>query len=240
MTCRSPSTGTTTEPLAEALAEVDKCAWNCDYYSTDGPAFLRPEQISTPAQSSYVTYEPLGVIFAVMPWNSPFWQLFRFAVPAMLAGNTVLLKHSPNVSGCALAIEAIFTDVGLPKGALRALLIADDEVAEVAERVIGDPRVAAATLTGSTRAGAHVAAAAGRALKKSVLELGGSDPFVVLADADVATAAEHAAKSRLMCAGQTCSTRWSARSAHRGRRAPPCSAAARACPVRGTSSPRPC
>ena len=192
------------KPLPEALAEIDKCAWNCDYYSTDGPAFLEPESISTAAQSSYVTYEPLGVIVAVMPWNFPFWQLFRFAVPAMLAGNTVLLKHSPNVSGCALAIEQVFVDAGLPKGSLRTVLVADEEVAEVADRLIEDPRVAAVTLTGSTRAGASVASAAGRALKKSVLELGGSDPFVVLADADLPTAAEHAAKSRLMCAGQTC------------------------------------
>jgi succinate-semialdehyde dehydrogenase / glutarate-semialdehyde dehydrogenase len=192
------------KPLPEALAEIDKCAWNCDYYATDGPAFLEPEQISTSARSSYVTYEPLGVVLAVMPWNFPFWQLFRFAVPAMLAGNTVLLKHSPNVSGCALAIEQVLVDAGLPKGALRAVLVADEDVAEVADRLIADPRVAAATLTGSTRAGASVAAAAGRALKKSVLELGGSDPFVVLADADLPTAAQHAAKSRLMCAGQTC------------------------------------
>jgi succinate-semialdehyde dehydrogenase/glutarate-semialdehyde dehydrogenase len=192
------------KPLPEALAEVDKCAWQCDYYASDGPAYLQPEEIGTTAQSSYVTYEPLGVIYAVMPWNFPFWQLFRFAVPAMLAGNTVLLKHSPNVSGCALAIEQVFADAGLPKGALRSVLVADEEVAEVSETIIADPRVAAATLTGSTRAGASVASAAGRALKKSVLELGGSDPFVVLADADVATAAEHAAKSRLMCAGQTC------------------------------------
>lgn len=192
------------KPLAEALAEVDKCAWNCDYYSTEGVAFLQPEEITSGAKSSFVTLEPLGVIYAIMPWNFPFWQLIRFAVPAMLAGNTVLLKHAPNVSGCALAIEQLVVDAGLPSGVLRAVLVADTEVAEVSDRILADPRIAAATLTGSTRAGSHVAAGAGRALKKSVLELGGSDPFVVLADADLPTAAEHAAKSRLMCAGQTC------------------------------------
>jgi succinate-semialdehyde dehydrogenase/glutarate-semialdehyde dehydrogenase len=192
------------KPLPEALAEIDKCAWNCDYYSTDGPAFLEPETIDTPAQSSYVTYEPLGAILAIMPWNFPFWQLFRFAIPALLAGNTVVLKHSPNVSGCALQIEEVFASAGLPAGVLRALLVHDSDVPEVADRLLADPRIAAATLTGSTRAGSHVAAGAGRALKKSVLELGGSDPFVVLADADIETAALHAAKSRLMCTGQTC------------------------------------
>jgi succinate-semialdehyde dehydrogenase/glutarate-semialdehyde dehydrogenase len=192
------------KPLTEALAEIDKCAWSCDVYSTDGLTYLEPEVIETYAQSSYVTYEPLGVVFAVMPWNFPFWQLFRFAIPAILAGNTILLKHAPRVTGCALAIEDVLREAGLPEGVLRALLIAEHDVSQVADRLLADPRVAAATLTGSTRAGAHVAIGAARALKKSVLELGGSDPFVVLADADVEAAAEHAAKSRLMCAGQTC------------------------------------
>lgn len=192
------------KPLGEALAEIDKCAWNCDYYSTDGPSYLEPEPIETPAESSYVTYEPLGVILAIMPWNFPMWQVFRFSVPAMLAGNTVLLKHSPNVTGSALAIERVFAAAGLPEGALRTLVLHDDDVPETSERLLADSRVAAVTLTGSTRAGSSVAAAAGRALKKSVLELGGSDPFVVLSDADLGTAAVHAAKSRLMCTGQTC------------------------------------
>lgn len=192
------------KPLGEARAEIEKCAWNCDYYSTDGAAFLKPEPIVTTAQTSYVTYEPLGVVFAVMPWNFPFWQFVRFAVPAMLAGNAVLLKHSPNVSGCALAIERLCREAGLPQSLMRTVLIDEAEVAQIADRIIEDPRVAAVTLTGSTRAGGHVAATAGRALKKSVLELGGSDPFIVLSDADVAKAAVHAAKSRLMCTGQTC------------------------------------
>ncbi|MCT9934460.1 NAD-dependent succinate-semialdehyde dehydrogenase [Planotetraspora sp. A-T 1434] len=191
------------KPLPEALAEIDKCAWQCDQYATSGAELLKPEHIETAAESSYIVYEPLGVVLAVMPWNFPFWQLFRFAVPAMLAGNTVLLKHSPNVTGSALAIEEVFT-AELPRGVLRTLVVHESDVPAVADRLIADSRIAAVTLTGSTRAGGHVAAAAGKALKKSVLELGGSDPFVVLADADLRTAAVHAAKSRLMCAGQTC------------------------------------
>ncbi|MHC6215272.1 NAD-dependent succinate-semialdehyde dehydrogenase [Rhodococcus ruber] len=192
------------KPLPEARAEIDKCAWNCRQYAQDGPGYLAPETLATPAQSSQLVYEPLGVILAVMPWNFPMWQVFRFAVPAILAGNTVLLKHAPNVTGTALAIERVLTDAGLPAGLLRTLVIAEEDVPDTVDRLIRDPRVAAVTLTGSTRAGAHVAAAAGRALKKSVLELGGSDPLVVLADADLETAAAHAAKSRLLCAGQTC------------------------------------
>jgi succinate-semialdehyde dehydrogenase/glutarate-semialdehyde dehydrogenase len=192
------------KPLGESAAEVAKCVWACKHYAENGAALLEPESIETAAQSTTLVYEPLGVIFAVMPWNFPLWQLFRFAVPAVLAGNGILLKHAPNVSGCALAIEELFATAGFPTGLLRSLIVDEARVPAVSSTVIDDPRVAAVTLTGSTRAGAHVAAAAGRALKKSVLELGGSDPFVVLADADLATAATHAAKSRLMCAGQTC------------------------------------
>lgn len=191
------------KPLAEALSEVDKCALNCDYYVEFGPRFLAPESIPTSAESSSVCYEPLGVVYAVMPWNFPFWQLFRFAVPAVLAGNAVLLKHSPNVTGCALAIERIFADAGL-RGLLRTLVVDDAEVGEVSDRLLADPRISAATLTGSVRAGSAVGAAAGRSLKKSVLELGGSDPFVVLADADLAAAAKAAVASRFLCTGQVC------------------------------------
>jgi succinate-semialdehyde dehydrogenase / glutarate-semialdehyde dehydrogenase len=190
--------------LGEARAEVAKCAWNCEHYAAEGPALLAPEQVATAAGSSYLTHEPLGVLLAVMPWNFPLWQLFRFAAPAVLAGNTVLLKHAPNVTGCALAIEEVFRAAGFPAGVLRTLVVVEDEVPAVVDRLLRDPRTAAVTLTGSTRAGSAVAAAAGRELKKSVLELGGSDPFVVLADADLETAAVHAAKSRLMCTGQTC------------------------------------
>ena len=192
------------KPIGESVAEVAKCVWACKHYAENGAALLEPESIETAAESTTLVYEPLGVIFAVMPWNFPLWQLFRFAVPAVLAGNGILLKHAPNVSGCALAVEELFAAAGFPTGLLRSLIIDEARVPEVSSTVIADPRVAAVTLTGSTRAGAHVAAAAGKALKKSVLELGGSDPFVILADADLATAATHAAKSRLMCAGQTC------------------------------------
>lgn len=192
------------KPLAEAAAEVDKCVWQCRQYAADGARYLESESVAVPAESCQLVYEPLGVILAVMPWNFPLWQVFRFAIPALLAGNTVLLKHAANVTGSALAIEAVLAGSDLPSGVLRTLVIDEADVPAVADGLISDPRVAAVTLTGSTRAGAHVASAAGRALKKSVLELGGSDPFVVLADADLETAAAHAAKSRFMCAGQTC------------------------------------
>ena len=192
------------KPYFEALAELDKCIVNCDYYVEAAPRFIAPDTVETSAELSQIVYEPLGVIYAVMPWNFPFWQLFRFAVPAILAGNAVLLKHSPNVTGCALAIEKVFADAGLPAGLLCTLVVHDAEVGDVSDRILNDPRVAAATLTGSTRAGSAVAAGAGRALKKTVLELGGSDPFVVLADADLPAAAKAAAASRFLCTGQVC------------------------------------
>lgn len=193
------------KPIAESYFEVDKCISHCRQYCEDGPGYLEPERIQVPAaQSCHVRYEPLGVILAVMPWNFPLWQVFRFAIPALLAGNTALLKHSPNVTGSALAIEAVFSAAELPAGAFRTLVVDEAAVPKITERLIFDSRVAAVTLTGSTRAGAYVAATAGRALKKSVLELGGSDPFVVLADADVDKAVVAAVKSRFICAGQTC------------------------------------
>ncbi|GAS88337.1 NAD-dependent succinate-semialdehyde dehydrogenase [Mycolicibacterium brisbanense] len=192
------------KPITEATAEVDKCIWQCRQYAQDGASYLRPEGLDVSAQSCRAVYEPLGVVLAVMPWNFPLWQVFRFAIPALLAGNTVLLKHAANVTGSALAIESVLRAAQLPAGVLRTLVVEESEVPNVVARLIADRRMAAVTLTGSTRAGAYVASAAGLALKKSVLELGGSDPFVVLADADVDTAAVHAAKSRFMCAGQTC------------------------------------
>lgn len=192
------------KPYLEALAEIDKCAVTCDYYIDTAHRFLTPETVETSAELSQIVYEPLGVVYAVMPWNFPFWQLFRFAAPAILAGNAILLKHSPNVTGCALAIEKVFAEAGFPNGLLRTLVVHDAEVGDVSDRVLSDPRVAAATLTGSTRAGSAVAAGAGRALKKTVLELGGSDPFVVLADADLGAAAKAAAASRFLCSGQVC------------------------------------
>ncbi len=192
------------KPITEATAEVDKCIWQCRQYAQDGASYLQPEDLDVSAQSCRTVYEPLGVVLAVMPWNFPLWQVFRFAIPALLAGNTVLLKHAANVTGSALAIESVLRAAQLPAGVLRTLVVEESQVPTVVARLIADRRIAAVTLTGSTRAGAYVASAAGLALKKSVLELGGSDPFVVLADADVNTAAVHAAKSRFMCAGQTC------------------------------------
>ena len=188
------------KPLAAARGEVEKCAWLCEHYAVHGPAMLEPELVETEARRSYVAYEPLGVVLAIMPWNFPYWQVLRFAVPALLAGNTVLLKHAPNTTGCGLALERAVLDAGFPPGCLEALIIPH----EVAGELIADPRVAGVTLTGSERAGRIVGALAGGALKKTVLELGGSDPYVVLADADVERAAQICARARLHNSGQTC------------------------------------
>lgn len=188
------------KPLEEARAEIEKCAVTCEHYAQHGPAYLAPEPAKTSASESYVAYDPLGVVLAIMPWNFPFWQFFRFAAPAIMAGNGMLLKHASNVPQCALAIEEACAQVGLPEGLMRTLLIGADQV----EAVIADPRVAAVTLTGSSAVGAKVAAQAGGLLKKQVLELGGSDPFIVLADADIAAAAKAAVTSRFRNAGQSC------------------------------------
>jgi len=186
--------------IGEAEGEVEKCAWVCEYYADEAPGFLADEVIGTDASRSFVAYEPLGTVLAVMPWNFPFWQVFRFAAPALAAGNTGLLKHASNVPQCALAIEEVFTEAGFPPGVFRSLMIPASEV----EKVVEDPRVHAVTLTGSEPAGRSVAAAAGRALKKSVLELGGSDPFIVLEDADLALAVKTAVTSRFLNCGQSC------------------------------------
>lgn len=186
--------------LKEAAAEVEKCAWVCDYYAEHGPEFLKDEAIASDARRSLVAYEPLGTLLAIMPWNFPYWQVLRFAAPALVAGNTVLLKHAPNVPRCAQAIEAAAREAGLPEGVFQNLMI---EVADV-ERVIADPRVHAVSLTGSVAAGRKVAAMAGAHLKKTVLELGGSDPFLVLDDADLAGAVRNAVTSRFLNAGQSC------------------------------------
>src|SRR5437764_14131421 len=161
---------------------------------------LADQPRQTDAARSYVGFDPIGPVLAIMPWNFPFWQVFRFAAPALMAGNAGLLKHAPNVSRCALEIEAVFRDAGLPEGLFRALILSN----EAAATVIADPRVRAVTLTGSDRAGSQVAEQAGRHLKKTVLELGGSDPFIVLEDADVALAARTAAEARLLNSGQSC------------------------------------
>ena len=192
------------KPVAEAAAEVDKCAWSCEFYAAQAEGFLADEPVETGAFASWVAYQPLGVVLAVMPWNFPFWQVLRFAAPALMAGNGALLKHSPNVPGCALAVEELLARSGLPPGLFRTLLVADASVTEATGRLLADPRVAAVTLTGSERAGTAVGTAAGRALKKCVLELGGSDPFLVLADADLEAAAEAAARARFLNGGQSC------------------------------------
>jgi succinate-semialdehyde dehydrogenase/glutarate-semialdehyde dehydrogenase len=192
------------KPLTEALAEIDKCAWNCRVVADLAPGWLADREIASDASRSWISYQPLGVIFAVMPWNFPFWQVLRFACAALSAGNAALLKHSPDVTGCALAIEALFTDAGAPAGLFRSLVIEAERVPSVSARIVADPRIAAVTLTGSERAGSAIAQAAGAALKKTVLELGGSDPFVVLAGADIPTAAGAAVRSRFGNAGQSC------------------------------------
>ncbi|MCB1056231.1 MAG: NAD-dependent succinate-semialdehyde dehydrogenase [Acidobacteria bacterium] len=188
------------KPLAAGRSEAEKCAWVCDYYAEHAEGFLAPEEISTDARRSLVTFRPLGVVLAVMPWNFPFWQVFRFAAPALMAGNGGVLKHASNVPGCALAIEKIFADAGFPEGLFTTLLIGGKEVEEVLE----NPRIVAATLTGSSPAGRAVAAKAGSLLKKTVLELGGSDPYVVLEDADLEEAVEACVTSRLINSGQSC------------------------------------
>jgi succinate-semialdehyde dehydrogenase / glutarate-semialdehyde dehydrogenase len=188
------------KPLAQGRAEAEKCAWVCDYYAETAERFLSPEEIATDASRSYVAFNPLGVVLAVMPWNFPLWQVFRFAAPALMAGNAGVLKHAGNVSGCALEIERIFADAGFPPALFRSLLVPSSRVGEI----IGATEVIAVTLTGSTPAGQAVATRAGSLLKKTVLELGGSDPYVVLEDADLDLAAETCAASRLINGGQSC------------------------------------
>lgn len=184
----------------EALAEVDKSALGCEYYAEHGPAFLADEEIASDAGRSFVAWQPLGTVLAVMPWNFPLWQVFRFAAPALVAGNTGLLKHASNVPQCALAIEAVFRDAGFPAGVFRTLMIRSSQV----DGVIRDARVHAVTLTGSEPAGRKVAATAGECLKKSVLELGGSDAFIVLEDADLDWTVQQALASRYLNGGQSC------------------------------------
>lgn len=186
--------------LQEAISEVEKCAVTCTFYADHAEAFLADEVIESDAAHSYITYQPLGAVLAIMPWNFPFWQAMRFAIPGLIAGNVGLLKHAPNVPGCALAIEEIFRESGLPEGVFQTLLVD----VPVVETLLKDRRVKAVTLTGSGRAGASVASIAGSQIKKSVLELGGSDALVVLADADLEKAAETAVKSRMQNAGQSC------------------------------------
>jgi succinate-semialdehyde dehydrogenase/glutarate-semialdehyde dehydrogenase len=188
------------KPLAQGQAEAEKCAWTCEYYAEHAAAFLTHRECETDSNRSYVRFDALGPVLAVMPWNFPFFQVFRFAAPALAAGNVAILKHASNVPRCALEIEDVFRQAGFPAGVFQTLLSGSDAIG----RVIADRRVAAVTLTGSEQAGRAVAAQAGRHLKKVVLELGGSDPFVVLDDADLDVAAPAAARARLVNSGQSC------------------------------------
>ncbi len=188
------------KPLAGGRAEAEKCAWACDYYADNAEGFLASEPVETNATRSFIAYEPLGVVLAVMPWNFPFWQVFRFAAPGLMAGNAGVLKHASNVPGCALAIEEVFRRAGFPEHLFCTLLIGSKQV----DHVIEHPLIQAATLTGSTQAGKAVAGKAGQMLKKTVLELGGSDPYVILEDADLESAVQTCVNSRLINAGQSC------------------------------------
>jgi succinate-semialdehyde dehydrogenase/glutarate-semialdehyde dehydrogenase len=188
------------KPLAEAVAEVEKCAMTCEFYAEKAPLFLADQEVASNAARSAVVFDPLGVVLAIMPWNYPLWQFFRFAAPALAAGNGIILKHAANVPQCAMAIAAVMAEADCPAGLVHVLLADPEHVAGM----IADPRIAAVTLTGSTEVGSIVASQAGKALKKQVLELGGSDPFIVLADADIDAAAATAVKARFTNVGQSC------------------------------------
>ncbi|HWC37503.1 MAG TPA: NAD-dependent succinate-semialdehyde dehydrogenase [Acidimicrobiales bacterium] len=192
------------KPLPESRAEVEKCARTCNWFAEHAPALLEPEKVQTEAVRTKVIATPLGVLLAIMPWNFPYWQVVRALAPALAAGNVVVLKHAASTTGSALALADAAAAAGLPAGALSVIVVDVDRTAQVVDGVIADDRVAAVTLTGSTRAGRSVATAAGRALKKTVLELGGSDAFVVLADADLDAAAAWGARSRFQNTGQSC------------------------------------
>jgi succinate-semialdehyde dehydrogenase/glutarate-semialdehyde dehydrogenase len=188
------------KPIKQSVAEVEKCAWVCEYYANNAEKILKNEVIETEAAESYVRFDPIGIVLAVMPWNFPFWQVFRFAAPALMAGNVCLLKHASNVPGCSLLIQHIFELAGFPKFCFNSLLISSSQV----EAVIRNPLVKAATLTGSEPAGKSIATIAGSCIKKTVLELGGSDPFIILEDADLEAAAKTAVNARLLANGQSC------------------------------------
>ena len=186
--------------IKESMAEIEKCAWAFEFYANHAAGMLKDEVIETDAHHSFVTFQPMGVILAVMPWNFPFWQVIRFAAPSLMAGNAAVLKHASNVPGCALAVEQIFHEAGFPQNVFRTLMIPSGDV----DAVISHPLIAAVTLTGSEAAGSHVASVAAKHIKKSVLELGGADPFIVLDDADMDMAVDTAVKARMVNMGQSC------------------------------------
>jgi succinate-semialdehyde dehydrogenase/glutarate-semialdehyde dehydrogenase len=188
------------KPIQAAVGEIKKCAWVCRYYADEAPNFLTDVSIDTDARHSFVRYQPLGAILAVMPWNFPFWQVFRFAAPALMAGNVAVLKHASNVPQCAVTIEKIFQEVGMPAGVFQTLLVESDRV----EKIVADSRIQAATLTGSEAAGSSLAATAGKHIKKTVLELGGSDPFIIMSSADLDKAIETGIQARMLNNGQSC------------------------------------
>ncbi len=188
------------KPISQSKAEVEKCAWVCEYYADNAEKFLKDELIQTDASKSFVTYQPLGTVLAVMPWNFPFWQVFRFAAPGLMAGNAGILKHASNVSGCALAIEEVFREAGFPENLFRTILVPSSQM----EAVIKNEKIKAVTLTGSVTAGKAVAKTTGSVLKKTVMELGGSDPYIILEDADLEMASETCVNARLINGGQSC------------------------------------
>ena len=188
------------KPIVESRAEIEKCIRLCDYYCDKIDSFLKPQEVQTEATKSYVSFQPIGVILAIMPWNFPFWQVFRCAIPSILAGNTMVLKHASNVPSCAIAIEDLFLEADFPTDIFRSVLASNRKV----ERIIANKKIAAITLTGSTKAGQAVAQTAGAYLKKCVLELGGSDPYLILDDADLDIAVDSCVKGRLLNTGQSC------------------------------------
>ena len=186
--------------ISESKAEINKCAWVCRYYADRAESFLRDEKLDVEEADSFLVYDPIGIVLAIMPWNFPFWQVFRFAAPGLMSGNVGVLKHASNVPQCALAIQEVFKEAGFPNGTFQTLLVGSDKV----PRIIDDPRIKAVTLTGSDIAGRKVAERAGKNLKKLVLELGGSDPFIVLKKADIESAVDTAVKARMINCGQSC------------------------------------
>ena len=188
------------KPISESRAEVNKCAWVCDYYAQNAESFLAPEIVKTDASQSFVRHDPIGAVFAIMPWNFPFWQVLRFAAPTLTAGNTGLLKHAPNVFGCALKIEEVFIKAGFPEGVFQNLIVHHNQT----EKIIAHDAVKAVTLTGSETAGSAVAQIAGKYIKKSLLELGGNNAFIVLEDADIDQAVKTAVSARMLNCGQSC------------------------------------